>query len=352
MRDSTETVLAVIPLKADEQLQLAVTNSEFKLDRSSDTPEETAWTVSKQAKDAFGGQEQVNLGRFTHHKSELRFQWDAAAPGWTKPASLQFTSLVVTVGPQSQTCQLWKPIVVNPTRIDTHAATSLEVPLPSDLVDRPQSVRVRFQIAGMDDKNLPAVEGTLNEPARIIMGSSDENSIEVELKMTLGDSRSTLQAKLFGSPPHLGKDGEIRQIRQEITPSIVQGHQRQGRSKDPKKRDSEIDKFRKQIVNLQNQIAAKEQAMDNAAVALRARYQLDINSLNNQIGTLENKLGKLEADLASAQEFTEKMTTWCDEVSGLLKTLEEQGQLRYAVYLETDPRSIIVESSDFAWTKD
>lgn len=352
MRDSTEAVLAAVPLKTDEKLQLAMTNPEIKLNRSSDSPDETVWTVIKQAKDAFGGQEDVTLGRFTHRDSELRFQWEAAAPGWTKPASLQFAGLAVTVGKQSQTCQLWKPIIVNPTRIETQAATTLEVPLPADFVDRPQAVHVRFQIAGVDDATLPSVEGALNELAKIMIGHSDSNSIEVELKLTLGDSRSTLQAKLFGSPPHLGKDGEIRQIRQEITPAIVQGHQRQARGKDLKKREVEIDKFRKQIGNLQNQIATKEQAMDNGAVTLRARYQLDINSLNNQIGAIENKLGKLESDLATAQEFTEKMTTWCDEVGGLLKTLEEQAQLRYAVYLETGPRTIIVETSDFEWTKD
>ncbi len=349
-RDATEAKLAALPLTEGETLQLAVSGDAaagIKLVRS--TVDANEWMVLKQARDAFGGQEEVALGKFLHREGELRFQWDVGAPGWSKPGSLQFAQLVVTVGKQSQLCQLWQPVVVNPTRINPQAATTAEIPLPGEFIDRPQTFRVQFQFAGTSQPELPSAVVAIGETAKITIGDSEANGVDAELKLTPGNSRSSLQVRLFASPPTLGKDGEIRRVRQEISPAVVQIHVRQGRAKDPKKRESEIDKLQKQVSNLQKQVSNRETAMSGAMLAVRERYQEEITSLNQQIDAMETKLAKLETDRAAMQDLSDKNSAWCEEVGGILKNLEDLAQLRYAIYVDNVPRTVVIETSGFEW---
>ena len=356
IRDATETKLASVPIPAGEALQLAVSGDAaagFKLVRSTDAGDGTSeWSVLKQARDAFGGQEQVTVGKFLHREGELRFQWNPGAPAWSKPGSLQFARLDLTVGKQSQACQMWRPIVVNPARINTQAATTAEIPLPGDFMDRPQAFRVQFQLAGTAQSDLPFAVVAVGETAKITIGDSEANGVEAELKVTPGDSRSSLQVRLFASPPVAGKDGEVRHVRQEISPAIVQNHVRLGRAKDPKKREGEIDKFQKQVASLQKQVATREDALQQSTFTARGRYQVEITSLNQQIEAIETKIGKLEADLTAMQDLSEKNAVWCEEVGGILKNLDDSAQLRYAVYLDTVPRTVVIETSGFVWKKE
>jgi hypothetical protein len=346
-----EVVLASVPVASEELLYLAVTGGAgIRLVRASDDAKDVStWTVMKKAQLAFGGQEDVTVGRFEHREGDLRFQWDSAAPAWAKPGSLQFCKLVVTVGQQSRPCSLWKTIVVNPTRVTPQSATSVELPLPGENIDASQAFRVHFQFAGTGASISPSAIVGIDETATILLGDTEQNGVEAELKITTGDSRSSLQVRLFSKAPVAGKDGEIRFVRQEVTSATVQNHRRLGRIKDQKRREADIERFGKQVMSLQSQIATRQAAAQTAAFALRERYEQEIASLNQQIEMIESKLGKLESDLATMQEFADTVTAWCDGVGGILQNLEDAAQLRYAVYLDTVPRTVVIETSGFEW---
>lgn len=350
-RESGNVVLASVPVPQGELLQLAVSGGAgIRLVRASDAAEEDrTWTVMKKAQLAFGGQEDVTLGRFEHREGDLRFQWDPGAPAWAKPGSLQFCKLVVTVGKQSRPCTLWKPIVVNPTRLTPQSATTAELPLPGEFIDQPNAFQVHFQFAGTAATDNPSAVVTLDETAKILLGESEENGVEVELKITTGDSRSSLQIRLFAMAPVAGKDGDIRYVRQEVTPAIVQSHLRLGRIKDLKKRETEIERLGKQVASLQSQVAALQAAVPNTAFAVQERLEQEIARMNQQAEQLESKRSKLKTDLATTQEFAETVTAWCEGVGGVLKNLEDAAQLRYAVYLDTVPRTVVIETSGFEW---
>ncbi len=352
-RDGTEVKLAAIPVAADESLQLALSGgaeSGLKLvPQTGSATDVPTWTVLKQAKASFGGQEEVTLGQFLHKDGELRFQWNSAAPGWSKPGSLQFAMLDVRVDAHRQFCQLWKPVVVNPPRINVEATTTAEVPFPGDLIDRPASFRVQFQLSGTSQAEDPSATVVIGETATLMIGESAENGVEVELKITPGDSRCSLQVKLFGSPPSVGKEGKIRAARQEITPAVVQSRLKSGKNKDSgKKKDIEVKKLLAEIASVQDQIDQKNKLSSTASSSARSRIELELTALGQRSSQLESKVSKAQADQAAAQELADQNTAWCNGVLDHLKVLHDQ-PLRYAIYVESQQRIIVLESSGFEW---
>jgi hypothetical protein len=354
IREATEVKLASLAVPKGQSVQLALTGigaTGLKLAVDKDRTMGTAWTALKQARDAFGGQEEVSLGQFVIQDDELRFQWNPGAAAWAKPGSIQFARLEVTVGTQKQTCQLWRHVVVNPARVNTQSVTNIEIPLPGEFVDRPQSVRIQYQLSGGTLSTLTSNPVGIGDMAKIQIGDA-ENGIEVELKSTAGDTRSSLQVHLFASAPMVGKDGDVRYVRQEVSPSVVQGHLRQAKARDPKKKEAEVDRLQKQVASFQKQIATREDAMASAALAVRNRLEMEVDALTRQMEGVETKLAKLEGEITASQVHFEKCNTWCESVGQILQELDQSTQLRYAIYLDTVPRTVLVETSDFEWAKE
>ena len=257
--------------------------------------------------------------------------------------------LEVSVGRRRQVCQLWRPISVNPVRIEVHKNHSVDVPLSGHLIDHPEKARVQFQLAGTGAAELPAATVGIGELATIKLGDSTENDIELQLRIVPGETRSTLEIKLFGSPPVMEKDGTIRATRREISPSIIQNLAKSGRVRDVKRREAEIVKLKASQGSLQKQITQKEAAMKIANLAVQSRADAEVDSLNQQIAQIETRIEKLEAEMTGVQGFVDKSITWCDSVEKVLRNLDVQAQLRYAVYMPDEPKVMVIETTGFEW---
>jgi hypothetical protein len=190
----------------------------------------------------------------------------------------------------------------------------------------------------------------VGETATIPLGDDEENSVEIQLTLTTGDTRSTLEIKFFGRPPALEKDGSVHAIRREITPAIVHSIARGGRIRDVKKRETEIEKLKMSQSNIQKQIAQKNAAAATANLAGRTQLEAEVASLNQDIVGIEIKIEKLESNMSGLKDYVDKTTKWCDSVERILKNLENQAVLRYAVYIPSEPRTVVIESTGFEWS--
>jgi hypothetical protein len=351
LRSSTEELLARLPIPAGEVLQLALKGegaADLQLvQRSDDLDHAPAWTVIKQASAAFGGVEEVQLGRFVHRDQELKFQWDPQAPPWAKPASLQMAQLVLSVGMRQQTCQLWRTVTVDPIRIQK--SQLVDVPLPGQLTNHPEKMRIQFQLAGTGHADPPTTTAGLGDVATITLGETAENTVELQLKVITAGTANSLEVNLFGSPPVMGQDGVIRSTRQEITLAAVQNQSSTGRGQHVKKVESEVKKLKTSQSKLREQVAHKVAKKKNSNLAGKSRADADIKTLNHEIADMETKIEKLEAEIAGERSFVEKNSMWCDGVKEILRNLEGPARLRYAVYVPAEPPVRMIETTGFVW---
>ena len=181
-----------------------------------------------------GAYEEVVLGQFSHRSDELRFQWVSTAPSQSKPRSLQYVPLEVKIGSSRQICQLWKPIISNSISVGSRGTKNAEVPIPKDLIDNQEMLRVGYQLIGTDRPERPSAMSILGKSAQISLG----NALQVEMDLTLvaSPTGSRLQVRLFGMPPSLAKNRQSKEIRKEISADVVADHLRQANARDPKKK--------------------------------------------------------------------------------------------------------------------
>lgn len=342
----TETKLAAIPLATGERLQLSLVggaDSTINLVRGSDkTPDVQAWNIVKRAQLGFGAQEDVLLGQFIHREGELRFQWDASVPLSAKPGSLQFMPLEIRIGTNRQICHLWKPATVNSIRFSAKGTNSVEVPLPGSLIDRMDLFRVEYQLIESENSKRRSATVAMGETAKLPLGDDGELELEFKFKFAAGEGRSSMQVRLFGTPSKIKGGTLSREPRQEISTTLVEELLIQAKAKDPKKKSAEIAKLQAQRAKADKVLTQKKSASDDG----------DFSPLEKQIELLDVKISKLEADFETMQSLFEATVEWCQKAGRILRDLEDRSQLCYAIYRETEPRMVIIETSGFRWTKE
>lgn len=337
--DLEQIRLASIPLNAEDSIQLKLlSNKHANLSLVPDgggRPDDRAWNVIKQVELALGTLEEVRLGQFRYSTGELRFQWQPQIPQSAKPGSLQFVPLEIKVGSDRCACLMWKPVSSNPVQINTKGITSAEVPFSASLIDRLESFRIAYQLVDPASSTAVVADVTLNQSGKLKFGA--EPGIEADVEFSAGDDHSSLQIRLFATPPSF-KNSQPS-VRQEITTEFVAERLKQTKAKDPKRRENDI-------ARLQSQKAKLEKAGSNAN-----RNGGGFDPAEKQVESLDAKIAKLEEELAGQQQVYESNLEWCQKVSGLLRQLEDRTPLYYAIYRETEPRIRILETAGFDWSR-
>ena len=360
-REPNLVQLAQLPVAAGESLQLALLGGDPSLKlvpQSVENAKPLVWNIVKKAKASLGGTEDVTVGRFLHQDGELKFQWDRGAAAWAKPGSCQFSLLEVRIGSERELCRLWKPLLVNPVRISTKVATTADVPLTMELLDRPETCHVQFQLDGLPTATAQPAAVPLGSATTVMLGEDPAISVELELKIVMTDMRSVLQAKLFGSPPSLTKDGAKRAARLELTRAGVQTRSRSGKETDStKKRSMDIKTLERKANQLSTRLtelegpnaATKNQNTTNRSTSISDRKEAEATSIRQQQTQLNAQLSRQQTELNQIQQLLNDHNAWCESVLGILDSLEERTQLRYAIFVEGPQRIPVVITSGFDW---
>ena len=279
------------------------------------------WKVAQESNTALSRDQEI--GEFVLKDQQLRFRWFRNMD----KGKLPFCRLRISVGPDSEICDLWA--------VARSGAAKVRFTKSEQLMDEfvPTGIRLPpFEILELDltlenwpEHEISGEHLTFNETVTVVFPDDESGKDLITLKFSLGkkDGRYGLRGEYFLNAASLSSRRNKSEVRYD-------------------EKDLTIDQLKKTVDSLESSIQKVERehgVTRKTLEILNDRLRLATNGTNNApqnvVDQLNAQIGEKEADETEQQEILDELTSAIEatnKAQSLCEEIAAKGQIQYRLF--------------------